>query len=343
MSALWDSAQARYAQAVAHLGEVRRDYRLGGVRVRLCSAGAAYGPVFDAALQHRVDTEGEPALTFHLWESACSGVPGPDSPANLETWQQEQVVDPRGVLHQADPEVWAAFDLGSYTLSLLAADARTGFYWVADVAALPHYEQGSPLRGLLSQALRRQGWHWAHAGAVGHAQGAVLLCGPGGSGKSTSVLACLAAGLGYLGDDYCLIRSTPSPQVASLYNTAKLKTPDDASRLPHLPPVRTKRPDGKLIYWLYPDLAVQLLDTAPLRAVVLPVITPGLTQSYLRPCSPTQALRSLAPSSLLQLPGAGQTALQGLAQVVRTLPCYELKLSPHLTQIPPLLQTLLPT
>ncbi len=339
-AALWDSAQARYAQAAARLGEHVQDYCPGGVRIRLCSAGRTYATVIEAALRHRQMTvEGQPDVTLYLWESAASQVPGPECPVNPDSWQHEPSIDPRGVL--SDAAVWAAFDRGSHTLSLFATQAQQGYFWVADPMALPHYEQGSPLRGLLSRALQTRGWFWSHAGAVGDAQGAVLLCGPGGSGKSTSVLACLEAGWGYLGDDYCLTRGGPTPQVASLYNTAKLKTPAEAARFSRLPPTRTERPDGKLIYWLYPECAAQLLDMAPLRAIVLPQITPGLGQSRLQPCSALQALRSLAPSSLLQVPGAGQATLQGLAHVVRAVSCHTLWLSPDIRQIPPLLQTLL--
>ena len=52
-----------------------------------------------------------------------------------------------------------------------------------------------------------------HAASVGTKDGAVLIVGKGGSGKSTSALACLNAGMYYLGDDYTLISNDSNPQV----------------------------------------------------------------------------------------------------------------------------------
>ena len=70
-----------------------------------------------------------------------------------------------------------------------------------------------------------------HAAAVGTADGGVLIVGRGGVGKSTTALACLAAGMKYVADDYLVVQLDPEPRAFQLYGTAKL----EASQLRHFP------------------------------------------------------------------------------------------------------------
>src|SRR5690349_22946983 len=90
--------------------------------------------------------------------------------------------------------------LGSYdrahaTLSLYDATEATGVLWARDAERMAPWEPGSPLRSLLRWVLAAHGLHLLHAAAVGTPDGrGVLLCGPGGAGKSTTALAFLAAG-----------------------------------------------------------------------------------------------------------------------------------------------------
>ena len=56
--------------------------------------------------------------------------------------------------------------------------------------------------------------------------GAVLLVGKGHSGKSTAALACLAAGMNYLSDDYCFVTTSPPFHVQSLYCSGKIHEKD---------------------------------------------------------------------------------------------------------------------
>src|SRR5207237_110630 len=73
-----------------------------------------------------------------------------------------------------------------------------------------------------------------HAAAVGNDGRGVLVVGPGRSGKSTTALACLAAGFDYAGDDYVVVSSEP-PHVHSAYCAGKLAW-SDLARHPALLP-----------------------------------------------------------------------------------------------------------
>src|SRR5438270_10111828 len=99
-------------------------------------------------------------------------------------------------------------------------DAACHLMAVSSASVLPPWEPGAPLRRQLSWALAPEVL-FVHAAAVGAADGAALIIGPSGAGKSSTSLACLRAGMGFLSDDYCLVRDDP-PVVHRLHATARL-------------------------------------------------------------------------------------------------------------------------
>jgi hypothetical protein len=189
---------------------------------------------------------------------------------------------------------------------------------------------------LLSEALA-PAVQVVHAGAVGTREGGVLLAGPGGSGKSTSVMACLGSALRLAGDDYVAVRADSAPRVYSLYASAKL----DSASLGLLPRVRRHASHGpehvsaKALLLLGESCRDALIESFPLRAIVLPSVTGGPPR--LVPVAPMQALRRLAPSTLMQLPGADLAALETLGALARRLPAYRLETGPDLGALPGLL------
>jgi len=53
------------------------------------------------------------------------------------------------------------------------------------------------------------------------------------------------------------------------------------------------------------------------------------------------ALKALAPSTILQLPGAGQKALRSIAKLLKQVPCYVLELGIDQERIPGVILDLL--
>ena len=142
----------------------------------------------------------------------------------------DQIGLERWVVRRGD-EVVAQLEGQSDHPTIRVADhlARRYLLGVEGVANLPWWEGGAPFRRQLHWALAPDALP-VHAAAVGDARGAALLVGRGGSGKSSTAVACLAAGLGFLGDDYCILRFEPEPVVHSLYCSAKVTNEE----LPHL-------------------------------------------------------------------------------------------------------------
>ncbi len=181
-----------------------------------------------------------------------------------------------------------------------------------------------------------------HAAAVGRPDGGVLLVGKGGSGKSTTALACLRSELVHAGDDYVLIAGVPSPFVYSLYHAAKV-VPEQLWRVPHLEPWVSNRDRldlEKAVVYLNEGFAEKLSAGFPLRAILLPRVTGG-RDTRLVPASADQSLDALVPSSFIQLPGLGREGLQTMVRTVQSLPSYVLELGTDLARIPPVIASLL--
>jgi hypothetical protein len=241
--------------------------------------------------------------------------------------------------------VVAFYHPGPDILSVVDLESDVAFIWKRDLAPLPYYEAGSPMRGLLHAWMSRQGVQFVHAGAVGTESGGVLLAGKGGSGKSTSVLACLDSGLKYASDDYCMAGPSDSEHwdVFSLYNTAKLVGDSDLAKFAHLDEYvwnRHRKPDDKIVIFLNQAFPQKVICRFPLKALLLPSITGG-TKTTIEPCSGGAALMSLGPSSMAQLPVSGPGDLSRIAKLVHATPCFRLKLGTDLAQIPQAIGNLL--
>ena len=325
----FDAMSAAHAQAAVVAGAHERHFRIAGKQVCLRFAGPRLATRLTPALDHLATAAGGSGLTVLLWDSASSGVPPARPPWQIDAYT------PRGDLRgHAMRRMRAAFSLGTCTLSMLDLERGLGLYWMHDARDLPSWEQAAPLRTLLSWWAAADGAQLAHAAAVGIGDHAVLLVGRGGSGKSTTALACLDRGLRYAGDDYVLLRADHGapPSVYSLYRTGKLRPQDLALRLPALRPRRLTASDyDKAVLLLGDDHGDLLTDRLAIRAIAIPKVCP--TGTALRPASAVEVLKALAPTTLFQLPGAGREALQMMGALVQSVPGYVLEVGPDLDEV----------
>lgn len=330
-----------FARAVAATHERALTLGLAGCTVRMDFAGDALVPFVSGALAPRLlaRPDGLPNLTLKLWDARTTGVSGPPPPRGAPS-----TFGPHGEIRGfAAGPVFAAYSLDSGALSVLDADSSTGFFWVRDARDLRLHELGAPLLSLLGWFFRARGTHLVHAAAVGRGGQAVLLSGPGGSGKSTTALACLAAGLEHVADDYALVSVAPAPVVHALFATAKLNA-DSLARFPDLAPA-VGNPDRdageKALLRLGPAGGTRLAGTAALRAIVLPRVTERSAPALI-PVTAGEALRALAPSSIFQLAGAGAPTFASLGALARAVPAFRLELSSDLAAVGAAVAGLLP-
>jgi hypothetical protein len=336
----FESACRAYRQAErAAGGAIERRYAIAGRTLRLCFAGSALVPAVAPALEHLAQPGAAPDadLTVYLWDSRSTATPIPDCPWDWRV--QAARADLRFV---ENGRVRAAVSVVSGALTMLDGVSRRALYWIPDAGGVPIHERGAPLRAALHWWMEAYGCRLVHAAAVGYGRDAVLLAGKGGSGKSTAALAALTGGWHYLGDDYCLVAAQGEPRVYSLYNSAKL----ERAHLENFPALRSavrcgSEPcGGKVLLDLHRFRPASLTATLPLRAVLLPRVA-GRPETAAIPCTAAEALRALAPSSLLQLPGAGRSGLSAMAELAGKIPCYRLELGTELPAIPKVMREVL--
>jgi hypothetical protein len=221
-------------------------------------------------------------------------------------------------------------------------DAGLHLLGVPRVDVLTPTEAAAPLRRQLGWALSPD-VVFVHAGAVGSAEGVALLLGRGGAGKSSTSLACLEAGMGFLGDDYCLVRDDP-PVAYRLHTTARLLD-DDVARFATLPPPTagaslardTDVEPAKALYLLHDMVPDRLLASAPV-SVVLFADARGDDEPRLEPLTGGEMLRLVAPHTLWQMSIDPNRELAALAKLFSSVPCYRLVLSADRAANPPLVQ-----
>lgn len=276
------------------------------------------GPPF----AHLLTEAGPPGLRITAWESEESGVPLPEglpSPGSVYLQSLPALRDDGRTLwafHRPDPGL-TAFD---------AAHSRA-VYWVPDSGALTFGDIAGGFRAIFAWAMAARGLRFLHSAAVAWRGRAALIAGPSGSGKSSTALSCLAAGLDYLGDDHCLLDLREGPTVHSVYAAAKLHTAQ-MERFPEFAPyvVNPMRTEGeKAVAILMPAFSDRLPRRAPIAAVLAPRVSGAATTTFER-LPAGGGLAALAPSTLLQMAAADRGSLAAMAELVRRVPCYRVNL-----------------
>ena len=191
-----------------------------------------------------------------------------------------------------------------------------------------------------------------HAGAIAGPTGAVVLGGAGGTGKSTTALACLGhPGLRYMSDDYVIVEVEPEPLVTSVYATAKLKSLSEFDRFEHLRASVVNReratgdsdgdPDAEKPMLFVNETAPEcLVEEMPLRALVFPRFVDRDDCTIAR-LSSDVAFKLLAPSTLQQVPATGGAALRCMRTLAGQVPAFGLGLPRDPRKIPDALVAIL--
>jgi hypothetical protein len=169
-----------------------------------------------------------------------------------------------------------------------------------------------------------------HVGAIAFAGRGVLLVGPGGAGKTTSVLACALAGGCFLGDDLCLIEAGLDPaepaRVHSLFATVKLNV-DSARRLgARAWPNLGTTPGNKLVAGL--PSAVRPVASATIAAIVV-LAAPGTHPAAASALRPAETAAAIAATGASLAAGALSPVLWfGTAtRLIRRVPAFRLPIT----------------
>jgi len=215
--------------------------------------------------------------------------------------------------------------------------------WIDDAAHEPPYAHFRPFAEIFSAWFPTRGMVLLHAAAVGDDDGVVLLVGDGGSGKSTTAMVCHQAGLGFLGDDFCLLEAGSSPRAHSVYRSAKLRH-DSAHRITDVD-ASARDGSGEDHFFLVDEEAT--IVCAPVRAIV--AVRPSADPTgapRLERVTQDESFPLLLPTAL-KVPSGGTDAYRLWLHAAHTLthrvPAFRLELTWDTDQVVELVRRVLVT
>jgi hypothetical protein len=222
----------------------------------------------------------------------------------------------RGFYHHEIPS-WQFYD-------------RANFFGVMTLTrplAIPPWESGSPLRLFLHWAYAAAGMRLTHAATLGVNGRGALIVGPSGSGKSGTALAGLLNGLDSAGDDYVLVEKEQGVAAHAVFNLFK-QDPQGLRRvgIDVAPSDTVLNWHGKVELETVTLAGRQLAMRMDICALLLPTISKNQLTT-IATATPREAALALAPSGVLQLPGDQGAGFAFLADLVRKLPAFRVRLS----------------
>jgi hypothetical protein len=175
-------------------------------------------------------------------------------------------------------------------------------------------------------AYERVDWQvYTHGATVADDDGAILLCGTSGSGKSTVAAALTARGHRYLGDDIALLRGQ-SFDIVPLPNSIVLKRDSWEPLKDYLPDLESlpvyRRLDKDARYWSPPrDQLVS--GPLPVKAIVFPRFSEGTTTA-IRHLTPIEAMNLLVRAPCVIAGPITEERVRNLADWLLRVPSYDL-------------------
>ena len=306
---------------------VTRKYTIAGKSCIIHFIGIRQLPFFTLSLAHLETTaSSNDFFTLYVVDASVAKIQLPPI-----CWQPEDVCDYDGSIRSMPDGLFAACITEYQTIQFIHHQAKTAFVWMNNAAILQEWESSFPFRSLFYQVFKQKGFLFIHAGAVGTAQGGVLLTGKGGAGKSTTCLsAFLYSNLQYAGDDFICL-DPEKMKAYSLYNIAKL-TKENISRFPLLAANTDGVDADKLQYFVHKHLPQKMIKQMKVKAIFIPNYSPSHTIVSLSIADKQDVMKALAPSSVLLL-RAGEKEIKKLALLIGDLPCYWINTNENLIEI----------
>ncbi len=323
-------------------GTAYRQFNLliAGHSVHIRVVGNDWAAIVAASMSHLLEpdaAECDPALTIDVWDVHETGV----AAAHLAT---VDTTAPPILMKTSDDGRFVGEDRHHGTVWLDRTRSRiVGCTLAANRLNLD--ERARPFHKMLSAWLEDRGVQFVHAGLITHAGKGILFVGNGGAGKSTSSIACLRAGMGYLGDDFIGLGHDDGRFVghglyaSCLLNVHHIKRFPDLQALAHAPNYDVEE---KFVLYLTEAFPANLRRRISIDALVLPRVVEQ-PQTTFRAATKAATLMAMAPTSVMLLPRPNRAAFDRLTQLVSTTPSYWLELGRDVDRIPDAVKTLADT
>lgn len=217
------------------------------------------------------------------------------------------------------------------------------FYGVDGLAPESWFKEGHLFVQAFFRILNQPTTSLVHGACVGVDGKGILVCARGGMGKSTLSVMAMLRGFEYVSDDYLILSdSNQSLEASPIYSfiTLSPKMYDsmyddlDRARFLGVSPWR-----GKYVLDIsgYED---RFRSHYPVKALVFPEITPGLSEPHIAKCSAAEkgkAIVQIAHSTISQMSLSGLRGtqrdmdfIQKIIKALGKLDCFKIALSPDL-------------
>ena len=280
-----------------------------------------YPDIVDTAVSEKLDWEGDRC-------SILVTANGENTVSNVtwgERYYSERDVEAR--LTQSKYRMHYLPDLGFW--QFFDKETRKGLQIMRGHDGFPKWDPGSPLRNFFHWCLNNRSCGLTHAGTLAVDGIGIMLAGPGGSGKSGTVLSGLMNGLDSVGDDYVLARIEQGKIFASPLFTTLKQDPEGMRRLAldrNDNISKTVNWQGKYQFHLDDVSPTNNVEKIEIRALCIPNISGEETTGF-QSATHKDAFLALAPSGVSQIPGDRDNTFHVCATLARSLPCYKVNLS----------------
>lgn len=198
---------------------------------------------------------------------------------------------------------------------------------------------------VLSQLLKSKGYFFVHCSAVEKDGAGIIFPGFSGAGKTTSCIALIRAGYGFLGDDRPILHYSSVGNLEFLCFPEPIDVTDyTISLFPELKNYhrflnnRNLRKRSFVVQELYPSI---IKDFCIPRIILFPEIS-STAESYLEPFSKFEAFKTFLPHSLLAFDKEiTQKHFDIIFDLIQTTDCYKLKLGKDIENLPQLVSSIL--
>jgi hypothetical protein len=309
---------------------------LNGPRICLRSLdGSLIAPVIEGWAIHETEPAGAADFTLTIVRGTVAEPPDP-GPLLFEGMMPDRL--PCVIRQAGDRELYMVEERASLLLG-----GRDGLLTVAPGAE--KLVRGSVAFQALNAALALGDQYFLHAAALVRpaSDAAVLIFGGSGFGKTTTTLALVASGFGFITDDASIVKRDPAgDRIWGLPLALKVHR-NSARMMPWLAPVITDRWNSESEQPVTPAALATLLDRPlPARAprpIAGLIVLGGRSddEHRLRPLAKSETLLAIAADNVARnLKGVTklhQDRMQRVAELVAAHPTYEIRVGPNLESL----------
>lgn len=319
--------QKQFQLAAINLGGIHSfDFQLANKNLTISTAGEKLLHITKQAFTHlevKNKVVKEKPFTIFIWDENESGISFPNPPwITPENLLQDSYVQIQLDYYFADrfhnQSILYLYNLRENSAVCVIKDARN----------LNNSFVSAPFIKLISIWASKQNLNILHAGCVSKNNKGVLIVGKGGKGKSSTSVQCIIDGLDYLSDDYILIDNSNEKTIAySIYNSGKLHLNhiEKFKKIKYFIEIGNLDQSNKPLLFLSPIFKNQIKRSTEINAIIVPLITSNVSANYYR-ISSIEALKDLAPSTLILLNNNDLNGLKSLANLTRKLPNFCLEI-----------------